>query len=296
MKDPKENSKFMSNRIGSSSNRLNTNFLSDQSSTLSNGNNKNQRRPSRDITFKSGFFGTTQDMKNVLPNLSQHHSQRTLILKGTQKSKPSRDNINVDFTHQSRLDSARLEQALRSKMHPEMTSETEISTFIKYKQEFKNLKQMGQLLDEDARKFRKHEFITEKKRKNKVKYTQFGLINHKTIPIPKGSTSIMLNIGQPGGIKYQHLDLNKNIEKTNPKSRCKLKWKTIQNLIFYKPDIVNYTIKNYVNIYLEFGKGLKGNFRLAKHQFHRLLCFAGLTKTEDWETTDKLMYSFDDEN
>jgi len=90
--------------------------------------------------------------------------------------------------------------------------------------------------------------------------------------------------------------LNTNLEKVNPKSRQKLKWKTVEELVRYKRDIVHYFLENIPNLYLQFGKGWRQNWRMSKAQFHKLLVWGGFCETHDTELTEKFLYTCDDEN
>jgi hypothetical protein len=61
------------------------------------------------------------------------------------------------------------------------------------KLEFKSLKLQNRTNDKDARKFRMHDFIYQKKKKNLLKYNDSSKINQFAMPVPKGTVSVMLN-------------------------------------------------------------------------------------------------------
>lgn len=291
-------------------------FIPDKSSRsiLGSGSNRNLlganqndnkfRRSTRDITLSTAFHPISQNNDVLLPNLTPHHSQRQVILKG--KTSSFRLKVPIDNSNQvkskiqlsktqSRISTDRVEQAIRQKMDPLLNNENCQDTFNKYKKEFEMLEHIGNLNDIDTRKVKLHDFIYQKKLKNKIKYKSTALINHKTIPISRGSSSIMLNLDSKKATIYSKLDLHPNKDAVSQKSRMKLKWKTMENIILTKANIINHALKHMHEIYLEFGKGPKENFRLNKQRFHELLCFCDLTKKDDKKTTEKLIYSFFDQ-
>jgi hypothetical protein len=105
--------------------------------------------------------------------------------------------------------------------------------------------------------------------------------------------SIMLNIDNDRIAEKKILDLNRDFEKVNPKSRLKLKWKTIEELVRYKKHIVHYFLNNLPNLYLQFGKGWQQNWRLSPGQFHKLMVWGGFCEIEDRDLSDKFVYACD---
>ena len=81
---------------------------------------------------------------------------------------------------------------------------------------------MNKINNKNARKFRMHKFVYEKKLQNQLKYDDKSKLNHQAMPVPKGTISIMLNTQNKNSL----FSFEKGKKKFNSKTKFKIKWKT----------------------------------------------------------------------
>ncbi|EGR29033.1 hypothetical protein IMG5_165020 [Ichthyophthirius multifiliis] len=132
--------------------------------------------------------------------------------------------------------------------------------------------------------YKKHK---KQKFQNKVKYSDKSKINSTALPVPKGSVSVMLNICKTG----QEFNLENFKKKIPTKSKFKMKWKTIQQLLQNKQDVLKQLFSNYQTILRHARSKSDG---MNRQEFGDLLTLVGLGA--DINLGDKLFYIFDEDN
>jgi hypothetical protein len=123
----------------------------------------------------------------------------------------------------------------------------------------------------DARKFKMHNFVYQKKKKNLMKYGDHSKLNEVAMPVPKGTISIMMNTR-----KENCLFTIKNMKNNKyEKSKFKIKWKTIQWLTYNRKDGVDFIVENGKEIFEEYCNE-KYYEVTTLNQFLDILDYAGL--------------------
>lgn len=159
------------------------------------------------------------------------------------------------------------------------------------KKEWEKHRAQSKMNDKDARKYRMHEFIYEKKKQDKLKYNESAKLNNSALPVPKGSLSIMLNTNKKNyTLGLNNTDTNKQI---SIKARFKMKWKTVQWLMINKADSVQNLLKNFQLLYTKFCKSADNpSYKLNSQEFKDLLSYSGIGGDSD--LIEKLFLIFDD--
>ncbi|CAD8072031.1 unnamed protein product [Paramecium sonneborni] len=132
-----------------------------------------------------------------------------------------------------------------------------------------------------------YRFIYDKKTSNKQKYSMQSKINQQALPVASGSISIMLNVAR----KDYGFNLQSFKKKIAPKSKFKMKWKTIQWLLKNRKDAIRQIFQNYQSIVKQAKDFPDG---LNKEQFQGLLISFGLGA--DKNLAEKLFYVFDEDS
>lgn len=82
-----------------------------------------------------------------------------------------------------------------------------------------------------------------------MKYSTKSKINLTALPVPNGTISIMLNVGK----KEYGFDVENYKKNIPPRSRFKMKWKTIEWLLINRKDAIHQIFSNY-NLLLKYAK------------------------------------------
>ncbi|CAD8187938.1 unnamed protein product [Paramecium octaurelia] len=131
-----------------------------------------------------------------------------------------------------------------------------------------------------------YKFVYEKKLRGATKYNLNPKSHQQALPVPNGSISIMLNKQK----KDQGFSISQFKKKIPPKSKFKMKWKTIQWILLNRKDAIDQIFSNYQKI-IQKAKDKKEG--MNKEEFSELLNSVQLGA--DRNLAEKLFYVFDED-